>query len=69
MKLNNKNGHHDEYVRELVEASNSLASFIVNSENALEALGINLYEKDGVICESTYQLLKEIAQKWKEEVS
>lgn len=69
MKLNNKNGYCDEYVCELAEASNSLASLIVNSENILETLGINLYEEDGVTYKSIYQLLKEIGQKWEKEMS
>lgn len=64
MKLNNKNGCYDEYVCELAEASD----FIVKLENALETLGINLYEKDGVTYKSICQLSKEIAQKWKEAV-
>lgn len=69
MKLNNKNGHHDEYICELAEASDSLADFIVKLKNALETLGINIYEKDGVTYKSIYQLLKEIGQKWEKEMS
>ena len=58
MKL--QNGCYDEYVRELAEVSD----FIAELGNALEALGVNLYEKDGVTYKSICQISKEIAQEW-----